>query len=90
VFYLNGSGKLGGPIATDFEAQVGAIAGTHVSNFAFRHFAEYVCYFQMPLAFHIVETLAFESNKPWHAPPMDQRDEHSSEGGQIRHFTKAA
>lgn len=40
VYYLNGSLKLGGPIATDFEAQAGPIAGVHVSNFAFRHFAE--------------------------------------------------
>ena len=27
VYYLNGSGKLGGPVATDFQAQAGPIAG---------------------------------------------------------------
>jgi len=33
VFYLNGSGKLGGPIASDFEAQAGPIGGCHVGDF---------------------------------------------------------
>ena len=42
LFYLNGSLKLGGPIATDFEARSGAIGGTHVSNYAFTHFATYI------------------------------------------------
>eukprot|EP00040_Diaphanoeca_grandis_P025499 m.141305 g.141305 ORF g.141305 m.141305 type:complete len:818 (-) comp30178_c0_seq1:182-2635(-) len=42
VFYLNGSLKLGAPIATNFEAQAGAIAGVHVSNFAFMRFAHYI------------------------------------------------
>ena len=42
VYYLDGSGKLGGSIATDFEAQAGPIAGCHVSNFAFKHFATYI------------------------------------------------
>ena len=42
VWYLDGSGKLGGPTATDFEAQVGAVAGVHVSDFAFAHFAQYI------------------------------------------------
>jgi hypothetical protein len=42
VYYLNGSGKLGGPIATDFQAQAGPIAGCHVSNYAFAAFAHYI------------------------------------------------
>jgi hypothetical protein len=42
VHYLNGSGKLGGPIATDFAAQSGPIAGCHVSNLAFTAFAHYI------------------------------------------------
>ena len=31
VYYLNGSGKLGGPVATDFQAQAGPIAGAERS-----------------------------------------------------------
>jgi hypothetical protein len=31
VYYLNGSGKLGGPVATDFQAQAGPIAGAGTS-----------------------------------------------------------
>jgi len=42
IFYLNGSKKLGGLIADDFEAQAGPIAGVHVGDYAFRHFAESV------------------------------------------------
>ena len=42
VYYLNGSGKLCGPIATDFQAQAGPIAGCHVSNYAFAAFAHYI------------------------------------------------
>ncbi len=42
VYYLNGSGKMGGPIATDIEAQAGPVAGVHVTDFAFWHFARYV------------------------------------------------
>ena len=42
VYYLNGSGKLGGPISSDFQAQAGPIAGCHVSNLAFTAFAHYI------------------------------------------------
>ena len=53
IYYLNGSGKLGGPIATDFQAQAGPIAGTHVSNYAFSAFAHYI-----GVSPGLVETLA--------------------------------
>jgi hypothetical protein len=42
VYYLNGSGKLGGPIDSDFQAQSGPIAGCHVSNYAFSAFAHWI------------------------------------------------
>eukprot|EP00041_Stephanoeca_diplocostata_P023196 m.565100 g.565100 ORF g.565100 m.565100 type:complete len:818 (+) comp22240_c0_seq1:34-2487(+) len=47
VYFLNGSGKLGGPLATDFEAQTSAVGGVHVTDYAFTHFAEWI---QRPVA----------------------------------------
>ena len=41
LHYLPGDGKFGADFGTDFEAQVGAIAGTHPSDYAFMHMAKW-------------------------------------------------
>lgn len=42
LHYLVGDLKFGGPVDTDFEAQVSAVGGVHPTNLAFRNMAFYV------------------------------------------------
>eukprot|EP01079_Euglenida_sp_SAG-EU17-18_P003468 gene3468-3934_t len=41
VFYGQGAGKLGGPLATDFEAQIATCAGVHPTSLGHKHMALY-------------------------------------------------
>lgn len=75
VYYLNGSGKLGGPLATDFEAQVGAVGGVHVSNYAFHHFATYIGDKVMSILNGTADTEPVELLQETPAPPKPPRNQ---------------
>ena len=72
VFYGDGARKLGGPIATFYEAQIGTCAGVHPVSLGLKHMARFVAGLIRDVLLGKAKAAPQPSGGPWPPPVVEQ------------------